>query len=192
MAKTVPATFYQRAAAWSLDALPFQIAFVLLLPSAPNLSDGVSEHTIAQAQLYLSGVVGAGVVIFVLYTLYHVCMEKSFATTLGKFAVGLEVVYPQLSWSKVVSRFLGCSLSWLIFNVGHIMIFKKTFALHDQLTHTKVVYAPEFAFGNTPALTPHFHKCAQIVGLGWLCLAALMSVVSVCLSVVELIMRLPI
>lgn len=192
MAKMVPATFYQRAAAWSLDALPFQIAFALLLPSPPNLAEGISQHTITQAQSYLNGVLFVGVVIFVLYVLYHLLMEKNFATTLGKFAVGLEVVYPQLSWSKVVARFLACSLSWLIFNVGHLMIFKKTFTLHDQLTHTQVVYDPDFCFGNTPALSSHFHKCAQVVGLGWLCLAALISVVSMCLSIFEMIMRVPI
>lgn len=192
MAKIVPATFYQRAAAWSLDALPFQVAFVLLLPPLPDLASGISAPTIAQAQSYVHGVFWAGTLMFTLYTIYHLVMEKNFSSTLGKFAVGLEVVYQQLSWSKVVARFLGCSLSWLMLNIGHLMILKKTYALHDQMTHTQVVYDPNFAFGNTPALAPHIHKLAQVVGLCWLGVSALISVVSVCLSVVEMIERLPI
>lgn len=190
MSHSTPATFYQRTAAWALDALPFQIAFVALLPRAPNLNE-ISPLTIEQIQHYLYGVFGVGLFVFVLYTIYHLAMEKFFSTTLGKFAVGLEVVYPSLTWSNVVCRFLGCIVSWVALNIGHIMIFQKSFALHDQLTHTQVVYAPHASFGNTPARTAMFHKISFAVGWGWIGMICMLSFASLYHSLSQLFSGVP-
>lgn len=181
-----PATFYQRMAAWALDALLFQVAFVILLPSPPDFSQSLTPQTLQDAQNYLASLCTLGVIIFALYGLYHVLMEKTFSTTLGKFAVGLEVVYPQLTWKHVVQRFLGCVLSWLAFNIGHLMILKNSVALHDQLTHTRVVYSPSASFANTAALSSRSQQIALVCGLAWVCIIVGISVVSFCTAVFHL------
>lgn len=173
-------------AAWALDAMLFQIAFVLLLPSSPDFSQSLLPQTVEQARNYLSSVFTLGLVIFALYSLYHLLMEKTFSTTLGKFAVGLEVVYPQLTWKNVIQRFLGCVLSWLAFNIGHLMILKNSVALHDQLSHTHVVYSPYASFANTTALSSRAHKVAVVCGLAWVCIIVGVSVVSFCTAVFHL------
>lgn len=183
---SVPATFYQRTAAWALDALLFQIAFIVFMPAAPDFSQPFTLSTVEQAQHYLNAVLTTGLLIFLLYCAYHLLMEKAFSTTLGKFAVGLEVVYPQLTWKRVIQRFLGCILSWLAFNIGHLMIFKKSTALHDQLSNTKVVYAPHSFFGNTPALSPLFHKVAFIFGLVWVAAIVCTSIVLLCAAILNI------
>lgn len=186
MPLTSPATFYQRTAAWALDALLFQVAFVVLLPSSPDFTQPLTSQTIEQAQNYLGSIFTLGLIIFALYSLYHLWMEKTFSTTLGKFAVGLEVVYPQLTWKNVIQRFLGCVLSWLVFNIGHLMIFKNSVALHDKLSHTQVVYSPHASFANTAALSSRAHQIALVCGLGWVCTIVGVSVVSFCTAVFQL------
>lgn len=186
MNSNTPATFYQRTAAWALDAFLFQIAFIVFIPKAPDFSQPLTLLTMEQAQHYLVGVLTTGLLIFLVYCAYHVLMEKTFSTTLGKFAVGLEVVYHQLTWKNVVQRFLGCVLSWLAFNIGHLMILKKSTALHDQLSNTKVVYAPHSFFGNTPALSPLVHKIALIFGLAWVAVIVCASVFSLCAALLNI------
>lgn len=183
---TSPATFYQRTAAWALDALLFQIAFVVLLPSSPDFSQSLTPQTVEQARNYLGAVFTLGLIIFALYSVYHLWMEKNFSTTLGKFAVGLEVVYPQLTWRNVIQRFLGCVLSWLAFNIGHLMILKNSAALHDKLSHTQVVYSPHTSFANTAALSSRVHQIALVCGLAWVCIMVGVSVVSFCAAVFHL------
>lgn len=164
---SITASLYQRTAAWALDAFLFQVAFALMLPLPPSINELINHPQ--NTQHYVGQIAVVGLFVFVLYTAYHIVLEKHFSTTLGKFAVGIEVLYPSLTWSAVIGRFGACVLSWATLNLGHVMGYPNKPTLHDRLTATQVVASSD-SFGGTPALSSFTHRVFEIVGLGWVVL----------------------
>ncbi len=181
---SVPAGFWLRYAAWTLDAVP--IAAVALLFATPGFGDRIAalraafdslsatmaalmidgfesmqsplllaqqwlrDPALHEGAATLQSALGAlllpllvGFVAIAL--IYDVAFERSpWRATPGKRALGLAVVDERgrrIPAGHALLRFCAATLSWLTFNLGHVMAALPPghLALHDRISGTRVV-----------------------------------------------------
>lgn len=179
-----PATFTQRLAAWTWDALIFQIITHAL--AAVFLDVPTSEQMIERPDLAASALLSIFVfalVALMAWVLYHTVCETFFGTTLGKHLLGLRVdlgapidfdknLSSQLKniwrrWRLANARFAASIFSWISLNVGHLLALKRADKkmLHDLMSNTSVIHDPNHAFFNWLPLSSIAHARWRIAAL---------------------------
>ena len=147
------ATFWDRAAAWSIDFMLFQ----LLSTVAAGIL-GIRDFT---------GLALVAFIFFLLYIIYNTLMEMFLGGGLGKFLLGITVLDAQhdlVSFPRVLLRQCASAVSWITLNVGHVLalVRKDRKMLHDMLSGTEVV----FGRGGWPwELSPDIHRGIKIAVL---------------------------
>ena len=183
----LPASFWRRASAWSLDLIPFQLLGVLILwVSAPSV------NTINDVGLWLGHASVVFMLLWLLYSAYHILMEHEFQTTVGKWLVGCSVSYAHSSpsWMMVVARYGACMLSWALLNAGHAFIVwrRDRKALHDIITVTQVVIDPQVELRGHGALETTWQKTFIAIGIVFQLVIGVV-LIGMCVSVMLKIMQ---
>lgn len=189
-----PAIFWKRFAAWGLDALPFAALLIVVFPPFPVYDTTIVDvyntipHQYSETfSEYIQSIVQRLWFIFVLYSLYHIVLEATLSTTLGKFAVGIKVIYPNDTPTFLIAimRYLSCILSWVCLNIGHAFILRhpQQKSLHDLITQTSVVESDE-SLGTT-YLSEQDHFVWSVVG----CCSAFIVLLAGCLTPIWLVLQ---
>ena len=181
----LPARFWVRYAAWSLDAVclfpgiailggaPLRAAWAQCTTSLQQLTADMSRlldaalaqgqaptamalawlsdpHLLASIDQLQSALFTLALLPPALYAVLACAWSLGFEAsrgqaTPGKRALGLQVIRMDgqaMTVGIVLRRFLAAGLSWLTLNLGHAMAaFAPYLALHDRLSHTRVVAA---------------------------------------------------
>ncbi len=146
---------------------PFAMALSML--SDPHMTSAVDRLSSALTSLALV----PPLLYALLACLWSVGFESSgWQATPGKRAFGLVVGNERgerLRPLPTLTRFAAAGLSWLTLNFGHAMAaFKPHLALHDRLSHTRVLVEPEHAalplWGRAWLLA---QALALVIGIAW-------------------------
>jgi len=145
---------WRRAAAWSIDALPFVLGGGALgrslireagaaLPAPPDGIDGILDLLARERLIALSVVAAAALALAVYATLAHTLA----GATLGKRLLGLRIIGPDgapPSPARSAARSCLAILSAALLGLGFLLaLFTRSGrALHDLLARTWVVKAP--------------------------------------------------
>lgn len=172
----IPATFYQRVSAWMWDSCIFQILGIFLCPKFPVFDmTFITEKSVIlyehQLSTYLNKVMEMGFVLGLIYGVYIILIEWTWNTSLGKFCVGLSLEEfsnnDNARMKSFFCRYIGCLLSWLTGNVGHLLMLWRSDkkALQDIFSGISVIQDENVMLGTSPPLSPIVHKIFFYTGL---------------------------
>jgi len=131
------APFSKRIMAYAIDDLLISILFIIMLWGPIKASTSVEEVTIILNSVWL----------FMVMTqiVYHTFFVWQYGASLGKIAMGIEVVeaneYTKPRFSVALNRSIFRIISGMIFYLGFIWAFfnPNRQTLHDKTAHTLVV-----------------------------------------------------
>jgi len=136
------AGFWIRFAARVIDAILLNIVFFVM-----RMSFGIS--TFARIDGDIGGALARAAIgtllSLIVASFYEIFMLAGYGATLGKIALGLQVVRPDgsgLTLSQATGRYFAQVLSSLTFLIGYIMAAfdPEKRALHDRICDTRVIY----------------------------------------------------
>ena len=137
-----PVGFWPRIGAYLIDGLLLNVIFYLIMgPSTFKLDPSAMPDLETMFRMLQPALA----VTLLVQMIYNVALNGQFGATVGKMAIGAQIVNPdgsRIGFGKAFLRWLGTLVTQLTFGIGYLMVaFREDKrALHDLLARTQVVY----------------------------------------------------
>ena len=139
------AGFWPRVGAYLIDAILLNVIYYLIWGASPMDANQANPTTPAELMALLAKMAPLIGLQILVQMAYQVSMNGQFGATLGKMAIGAQIVNldgSRIGFGKAFLRWLASIVSGLTLGIGYLLVAFRDDrrALHDLLVGTQVIY----------------------------------------------------